>query len=92
MAYSKRFNSALDDAISRARWRVEVHQRDMLPTEREKETARIGDMSKTLIVTYDMMEKFIVDVLVALDEELARRNNTQSSRSKVKSKTKRRGK
>ncbi len=88
MPYSREFQAALDDAIARARWRVEVHQRDMLPTEKETEPATVADMSKTLIVTYDLMEKFIGDVLAALDDEMTRRNGrarrAETHRRKVK--------
>lgn len=74
--------------MARARWRVEVHQRDMLPTEKQKEPATVGDMSKTLIVTYDLMEKFISDVLAALDDEMTRRHGrarrAETNRRKVK--------
>ena len=86
MPYSREFQTELDDAIARARWRVEVHQRDMLPTEKEKEPATVADMSKTLIVTYDLMEKFISDVLAALDVEMMRRNGALRSRPKTKRK------
>ncbi len=86
MPYSREFQAALDDAMARARWRVEVHQRDMLPTEKQKEPATVGDMSKTLIVTYDLMEKFISDVLAALDDEMTRRHGMVSTRSKRKQK------
>jgi hypothetical protein len=84
MSYSKQFQAALDDAIARARWRVEVHQRDMLPTEKEKDPATVGDLSKALIVTYDLMEKFVSDVVAALDDEKMRRNGARSSRPKAK--------
>ncbi|MBI3537891.1 MAG: hypothetical protein HY070_10070 [Chloroflexi bacterium] len=80
MAYSRKFQTELADAVSRARWRAEVHQRDFLPTAREKETATIGDMSKTLIVTYDLIEKLVSDILAALDAEMLRRDSKPRAR------------
>jgi hypothetical protein len=88
MPYSKQFQAALDDAIARARWRVEVHQQDMLPTEKEKDPATVGDLSKALIVTYDLVEKFINDVLAALADEDTRRNGASRAGSKLKAKPK----
>lgn len=86
MPYSREFQAALDDAMARARWRVEVHQRDMLPAEKQKEPATVGDVSKTLVVTYDLMEKFISDVLAALDDEMTRRNG-RAHRAETKRRT-----
>jgi len=72
MAYSKAFKEGLEDAVSKARWRVVTHLRSHLTPHPEDSPATRGELSKMLVVLHDCIESFITEVVSYLEPELAR--------------------
>jgi hypothetical protein len=70
MAYSKAFREGLQDALEKARWRMEVHFKShFVPEERP---ATLGDLHKSFVVMHDCLENFISEIVNYLESELGR--------------------
>jgi hypothetical protein len=72
MAYSKAFREGLEDAVSKARWRVVTHLRSHLTPHPEDSPATRGELSKMLVVLHDCIENFITEVVTYLEPEVAK--------------------
>jgi hypothetical protein len=70
MAYSKAFRDGLQDAMEKARWRMEVHFKSHFHP--EERPATLGDLYKSLVVMHDCLENFVGDVVNYLGPELAK--------------------
>ena len=70
MAYSKAFRDGLEDALEKARWRMEVHFKSHFHP--EERPATLGDLYKSFVVMHDCLENFIAEVVNYLGPELAK--------------------
>lgn len=70
MAYSKAFREGLEDAVSKARWRMETHFKSHFRP--EENPATLGDLHKSLVVMHDCLENFITEVVNYLEGEIGR--------------------
>jgi hypothetical protein len=70
MPYSRAFREGLQDALEKARWRMEVHFKShFLPEERP---ATLGDLYKSFVVLHDCLENCVTEIVNYLEAELAR--------------------
>src|SRR5574341_307351 len=70
MPYSKAFRDGLQDAMEKARWRMEVHFKSHFhPQERP---ATLGDLYKSFVVMHDCLENLVMEVVNCLGPELAK--------------------
>lgn len=72
MAYSKAFREGLEDAVAKARWRIETHLQAHLLPHPEDSPATRGELSKTLVVLHDCIENFLTEVMNYLEPEVGR--------------------
>jgi hypothetical protein len=79
MPYSKPFRDGLQDALEKARWRMEVHFRSHFQTEARQAT--LGDLHKSFVVMHDCLENLATEIVNYLEAELGRGDaRTKASR------------
>ncbi len=70
MPYSKAFRKGLQDALEKARWRMEVHFKSHFQP--EERPATLGDLYKSFVVMHDCLENLIAEIVNYLEPEVAK--------------------